>query len=61
MMQQHAEVADDIIIAELFRLARSGRHMRVATLRTEAAALFPEVPDERIQDCLKRLARMLAE
>lgn len=49
------------IIADLFRLARTGRFKRVATLLREAEKLYPAEPAERIKDCLRRLGEIFLE
>lgn len=49
-------VSDLEIVADLFRLARSGRFRRVNPLLKEAQAMYPQEPAERISKCLGQLA-----
>lgn len=52
-------VSDDEIIADLFRLARTGRFRKVAPLLEEAKSMYPAEPMERITACVKRLGEIL--
>ena len=52
-------VSDDEIVADLFRLARTGRYLKVEPLLEEAMRMYPAEPFERIKACLKRLAGIL--
>lgn len=52
---------DEEIVADLFRLARSGRFRRVGPLLLEAQSMYPAEPAERIRDCLRQLGRKLYE
>jgi hypothetical protein len=52
-------VSDDEIVADLFRLARTGRYLRAEPLMEEAGRMYPSEPSERIKACLKRLAEIL--
>ncbi|WP_121498287.1 hypothetical protein [Pseudomonas aeruginosa] len=52
-------VSDDEIVADLFRLARSGRFRKAEPLMREAERMYPAEPVERIKACMKRLAEIL--
>lgn len=52
-------VSDDEIIADLFRLARTGRYHSAEPLLDEAGRMYPAEPVGRIKACLKRLAEIL--
>ncbi|ELQ8317726.1 hypothetical protein B382_19175 [Stutzerimonas stutzeri B1SMN1] len=52
-------VSDDEIVADLFRLARTGRYHTAEPLMEEAGRMYPSEPSERIKACLKRLAGIL--
>lgn len=53
------QVSDDVIVADLFRLARTGRFKRLESLLKEAEGLYPAEPAERIKACVKRLGEVL--
>lgn len=59
-MQQNitesSPVSDLEIVADLFRLARSGRFRKIEPLLKEAAAMYPLEPVNRIKECLGQLA-----
>lgn len=55
------EFTDEEIVADLFRLARSGRFRKVEPLQQEAEALYPLESPARIKTCMKRLAEILWE
>lgn len=48
-------VSDEEIVADLFRLARTGRFKKVAPLLREAESMYLTEPSERIKTCMKRL------
>lgn len=52
-------VSDDEIVADLFRLARTGRFRRAEPLLREAESMYPAEPQERIKSCLIRLGEIL--
>ncbi|HBP1602275.1 TPA: hypothetical protein L5U90_003378 [Pseudomonas aeruginosa] len=52
-------VSDDEIVADLFRLARSGRYLKAEPLLAAGASLYPNEPQERIKKCLRLLAERL--
>lgn len=56
-----AGVTDDEIIAEAFRLARSGRFRRADPLKAEVMRLFPAEPESRIRNCLGMLCKRLID
>lgn len=53
---QTSDVSDLEIVADLFRLARSGRFRKVEPLMQEALAMHPLESLERIKKCLGQLA-----
>lgn len=53
------QCSDEEIVADFFRLARTGRFTRAAELLTEGEALYSTVPPERLKSCLRRLGEML--
>lgn len=57
--EQDQPISDDEIVADLFRLARTGRYLKVEPLLEEAKRMYPAEPAERIKACLKRLAGIL--
>lgn len=52
-------LSDDEIVANLFRLARTGCYLKVEPLMEEAQQMYPTEPVERIKACMKRLAEIL--
>lgn len=54
-------VSDEEIVADLFRLARSGRFLRAAPLLAAGEQLYPTEPKERLRECLCRLGHMLLD
>jgi hypothetical protein len=52
-------ISDDEIVADLFRLARSGRYLKAEPLLAAGASLYPNEPQERIKKCLRLLAERL--
>jgi len=53
--------SDEEIVADLFRLARTGRFKRVAPLLREAESMYPAEPADRIEHCLRRLGQIFWE
>lgn len=53
------DLSDDEIVADMFRLARTGEHYRIESLLAAAQALYPDEPAERIRSCAKQLAKIL--
>lgn len=49
-------VSDEEIIADLFRLARSGRFLEAKPLLAAGEQMYPNEPKERVRDCLRRLS-----
>lgn len=52
-------ISDDEIVADLFRLARTGQFSKIAPLLKEAESMYPTEPQERIKACLKCLGEIL--
>lgn len=52
-------VEDIEIVADLFRLARSGKFTRLEPLLEEAQGLYPAEPAERIRACARQLGEIL--
>ncbi|MDP2780481.1 hypothetical protein [Devosia sp.] len=52
-------VSDDEIVADLFRLARSGQYLKAKPLLAAGALLYPQEPKKRIKNCLVRLGEIL--
>ncbi len=57
--EQDRLISDDEIVADLFRLARTGRYRKAAPLIEEAKRMYPGEPIERIKAFTKRLAEIL--
>jgi len=56
-----SQISDDEMVADLFRLARTGKFKHLEPLAKEAESLFPTEPAERINACLRRLGEILWE
>ncbi|WP_213664149.1 hypothetical protein [Stutzerimonas stutzeri] len=52
-------VSDEEIVADLFRLARSGRFREAKALLAAGEQMYPNEPKERLRDCLRRLSKIL--
>lgn len=59
MHPQSVEVSDDEIVADLFRLAKSGRFKRLVPLLKEAEEQYPAETPGRIKACMRRLGEAL--
>lgn len=59
LIHSDAQISDDEIVADLFRLARSERFKQVGPLLKAAEAMYPAEPPLRIKSCLKTLAGLL--
>jgi len=53
-------ICDDMIIADLYRLARSGCFRKAAPLARAAKAMYPTETPTRIKTCLIRLGEILS-
>lgn len=60
-VNDNAGVSDEEIIADLFRLARTGRFSLAEPLLREAERMHPAEPPIRILSCLKQLGLILWE
>tara|TARA_R110002124_G_scaffold128157_9_gene288599 strand:+ start:8525 stop:8761 length:237 start_codon:yes stop_codon:yes gene_type:complete len=58
-VMNHPEVSDSEIVADLFRLARSGQIHAVPELIEAAKQYLPCETEERIKSCIKQLANIL--
>jgi hypothetical protein len=52
-------VSDEEIVADLLRLARSGRFMKAKPLLEAGELMYPNEPKERVRECLRRLSKIL--
>ncbi len=52
-------VSDEEIVADLFRLARSGRFLEAKPLLAAGEQMYPNEPKERVIECLRRLSKIL--
>ena len=52
-------VSDDEIVADLFRLARSGQFRQAAPLQEAGESMYPNEPKDRIHNCMRRLGEIL--
>jgi hypothetical protein len=60
MLAPSEQISDDMIVADLFRLARSGRFRKAAPLARAANAMYPTETPARIKSCLFRLGEILS-
>jgi len=60
IIQSHApDVSDEEIVADLFRIARTGRYRNALQLMEAAQSTYRAEPLERMKTCLKQLAQIL--
>jgi hypothetical protein len=52
-------VSDEEIVADLFRLARSGRFVEAKPLLAAGALMYPNEPKERVRECMRQLSKIL--
>ncbi|WP_408601765.1 hypothetical protein [Pseudomonas sp. PLMAX] len=50
---------DITIVAELFRMARSGRYKKLKVMLADAPNFIPDTSDEQLQRCAKHLGNIL--
>jgi len=59
MQTQAVAISDDDILAEVFRLARTGNFLRLEPLLEEAERVLPDIEPSRLKVCLRKLASRL--